>query len=276
MAWASFGFAQAGAAPTTQPVRQTGTIQAKAISESSGLIASRQFAGVLWTHNDGGNEPKLYAIDRNGKLLADFRTAFENNDWEDIAIDANGRLYIGDIGNNGGKQKQISIFRVKEPNPSAPRFGGSGRIFADRVWRLRYPAEPFDAEALFVLGNHGYVISKLFTGERADVYRFSLEQVDEPVVLERVATLPVRAPVTAADLSADGKYLAVLTVLGLSVFEINGDVSAVGSARAQYIPLVRANLEACTFVADGVLATTEAREIFLFTMEDKAAGEGSR
>lgn len=44
------------------------------ITESSGIIASRRFADVYWTHNDGGGPKKqvLYAIDRQGKTLASF------------------------------------------------------------------------------------------------------------------------------------------------------------------------------------------------------------
>ena len=38
------------------------------IKESSGVIASRRYADVFWTHNDGGGPKKqvLYAIDREG------------------------------------------------------------------------------------------------------------------------------------------------------------------------------------------------------------------
>ena len=44
------------------------------IKESSGVIASRRYANVFWTHNDGGGPKKqvLYAIDRKGKTRASF------------------------------------------------------------------------------------------------------------------------------------------------------------------------------------------------------------
>ena len=43
------------------------------ITESSGLAASLLHPGVLWTHNDSGNPPRIYAIDPDGSLVDDFR-----------------------------------------------------------------------------------------------------------------------------------------------------------------------------------------------------------
>src|SRR6476661_248782 len=60
------------------------------IKESSGVIASRRYANMFWTHNDGGGPRKqvLYAIDREGNTRAAFPvTDATFHDWEDIAID---------------------------------------------------------------------------------------------------------------------------------------------------------------------------------------------
>ena len=38
-------------------------------------------------------------------------------DWEDIAADDEGHLYVGDIGNNGGLLAIRAIYRIDEPNP---------------------------------------------------------------------------------------------------------------------------------------------------------------
>ena len=40
------------------------------LRESSGLAVSRTQPGVLWSHNDSGDGPNLYAIDMSGRLLA--------------------------------------------------------------------------------------------------------------------------------------------------------------------------------------------------------------
>ena len=55
-------------------VRLVARISDPRIVESSGVIASRRYSNVFWTHNDGGGPKKqvLYAIDREGKTRAAF------------------------------------------------------------------------------------------------------------------------------------------------------------------------------------------------------------
>ena len=64
---------------------------------------------MFWTHNDGGGPKKqvLYAIDREGNTRAAFPVIGATfHDWEDIAIDDAGHLYLGDIGNNDSQAGQ--------------------------------------------------------------------------------------------------------------------------------------------------------------------------
>ncbi len=93
-------------APSSSPSLQIGTIRDDAIPESSGIAASRKYPGVFWTHNDSGNAPVLYAINREGKTINAFAVSASNRDWEDICIDDEGHLYIGEIGNNLGRHNQ--------------------------------------------------------------------------------------------------------------------------------------------------------------------------
>jgi len=56
------------------------------LKESSGLAISRTQQGVLWSHNDSGDGPSLYAIDIAGKLLGVFHVSGAMaRDWEDIS-----------------------------------------------------------------------------------------------------------------------------------------------------------------------------------------------
>src|SRR4051812_4038205 len=138
-----------------------GHIDYKPCSESSGVIASRKHPGVYWTHCDSGNDPSIYAITREGKFIAEYRLNVKNNDWEDISIDDEGHLYIGDIGNNGGKHKEIHVHRLDEPDPTgSPPPGGIGNAKVNKTWKISYPDTPFDAESLFIYKDQGYIISK--------------------------------------------------------------------------------------------------------------------
>ncbi len=43
--------------------------------EVSGLVASRQWPGVYWVHNDSGDETRIYPVGRDGRLKVSARTA---------------------------------------------------------------------------------------------------------------------------------------------------------------------------------------------------------
>ena len=82
-----------------------GTIKSADITESSGIAASRCQNGVLWTHNDSGDDAFIFAINLAGDNLGTWKIPNAANiDWEDIAAfkDKGGKcfLYIGEIGDN--------------------------------------------------------------------------------------------------------------------------------------------------------------------------------
>jgi hypothetical protein len=234
------------------------------IVESSGVIASRRYADVFWTHNDGGGPKKqvLYAIDRKGNTRASFSViGVTLHDWEDIAIDDAGHLYIGDIGNNDAKRNTLAVYEIDEPNPQA----GTGDVSPKHVWNLKFPQTPFDCESLFVWKGYGYVISKVFDKARAQIFRFPLKDTNAPLTLELVATTKIESPVTGADISADGTLLGLVAKNGAYVFRIDGDVARVIKAKAHHTKLKNEHIEGCCFVPEGLLVTSERRNIFLFT-----------
>ena len=245
------------------PAVRVGVIRHASVRESSGVVASRQHAGVLWTHNDKGNAPVIYAINREGAPLAEYHVDATHDDWEDIATDNEGHLYIGNIGNNKSDREWVEVHRLPEPDPVAGRAarGDSLSVRPDRTWRLRFPGAPFDSEALFVHGPHGYVLSKHHDGGPAGLYRFPLDAGDE-LTLEKVAELPTSGPVTAADLSADGSTLAVLTYGRLYTFSVGGDVTRAATA-ADTVEMPAGKIEGACLTGDGVVVTAEGRDVYL-------------
>ena len=82
----------------------------KRMLESSGLVL---IDDVLVTHNDGGNNSKLYVLSRKGKFLKSIKVnGAKNIDWEDLALDNDGNLYIGDFGNNLNERRNLKIHRI--------------------------------------------------------------------------------------------------------------------------------------------------------------------
>lgn len=58
------------------------------INEASGLAASRRHPGVLYTHNDSGDQARIFALDsEDGRTLAEYQiTPSDNYDWEDLSV----------------------------------------------------------------------------------------------------------------------------------------------------------------------------------------------
>jgi hypothetical protein len=78
--------------------------------EVSGLVKSKQWPGVYWVHNDSGDETRVYPVNSEGNLFVSARKADKpgilvggviNSDWEDIALDASGRIIIAAEEGNG-------------------------------------------------------------------------------------------------------------------------------------------------------------------------------
>jgi hypothetical protein len=153
------------------PPKTVGKIANPDITEASGLAISKCQPNVMWTHNDSGDQAFIYAVDAAGDNLGTWRVPnAQNVDWEDIAEfkDAGGKcfVYVGDIGNNGGKHRIYSIYRIPEPavspaNRDTTRKNASQTEPA-QVLNFDYPEAVHDAETLIVHPSTGdiYVLSK--------------------------------------------------------------------------------------------------------------------
>ncbi|MCK4386211.1 MAG: hypothetical protein KAW52_08115, partial [candidate division Zixibacteria bacterium] len=104
-----------------------GNLNFSPINESSGLVKSRLWSNVFWTHNDSGDEPRIFPVKRDGGVIkpewAEEYAGIKigdavNIDWEDIATDNDGNLIIGAFGNNGNTRRDLAVYLVKEPFPS--------------------------------------------------------------------------------------------------------------------------------------------------------------
>jgi hypothetical protein len=204
---------------------QLGALQDAAVNESSGLVASRANPGIFWTHNDSGDGPFIYALDRQGKSRGVWRVSGASaRDWEDIAAgpgpEANrSYLYIGDIGDNGGKRRTVEIFRVIEPTITAADARASKSrprvTAAAETIHLRYPDGSHDAETLLVHPSSGdlYLITKELLG-KAVVYQAKAPlDLQGTVTLSRVGDISIPSLlggfVTGGDISPDGRRVAI-------------------------------------------------------------------
>ncbi|MBN1508544.1 MAG: hypothetical protein JW955_16970 [Sedimentisphaerales bacterium] len=216
--------ALAGRSDQFLPARQMGIVRSQLTREISGIVASRQNAGVLWVHNDSDDTPRIFAINTQADLLGICNVAgATQRDWEDIAIgpgpDPNREyLYIGDIGDNLAQRPEVVIYRVPEPKISATAGFGMMPIGPAETIHLTYPGGPRDAETLLVdpLTRDIYIIAKREFFSK--VYRAGFPQsTTGPTRMEAVTVLPWGFAV-AGDVSPDGREVIVRGIFNASLW----------------------------------------------------------
>lgn len=78
------------------------------LNEASGLSIRN---GAFTWHNDSGDGPYLYTTDSTGTITHRDTLTANARDYEDITRDPAGRFYVGDFGNNAGRNTQQTIYR---------------------------------------------------------------------------------------------------------------------------------------------------------------------
>lgn len=208
---------QGESCPQFEPPVPAGVVQSDQVVEASGLVASRQYAGVLWTHNDSGDSARFFALDEGGEDLGEYELAGANAyDWEDMAlgpgpVEGVDYLLLADIGDNAGARDSVTIFRVAEPVPGTTADGGNNTLSQWDSIELVYPDGAHDAEAFISDPESGdwLIVTKVMKGE-CGVYHaaYPQELAQGPMVLEHSGALAFEMA-TAADISPDGSLIVV-------------------------------------------------------------------
>lgn len=244
-----------GAAQPAPPVRSLCTPPQPELAELSGLAAD----GQRWfAVSDGGQRLEVFVLEPDSCTIEDVITADVNPyDVEDLALAADGTLWLADIGDNDRDRQTIALHRLTP--------GGDSTLF-----RLVYPDRPHDAEALLLDGTGvPHIVTKDMLGA-AGVYRpESPLRAPGPGSLLRVGSVrlgptdstggPVgdagSTLVTGAAMSGDGGVLALRTYTDAYLYPA-GDT---GIAGALSRPPVRVPLpgepqgEAVALAPDGTL-----------------------
>lgn len=211
---------------------KTGIIESVGLTESSGIASSRCTDDLLWSHNDSGKEPVLYAFNFKGKASGSYMlTDAENIDWEDIAIIENKEscdIYIADIGNNYSLRNRLSIYVVSEPKLT---YGSTDSVkLKSRRIDFSYDLPPNskvpDAETLMVhpTTKDIYIITKTKSGA-ATIFRILNRELGvENVMARKVASVSVPSIppglLTGGDISPDGMRVALVDYLGAYEFSL--------------------------------------------------------
>ena len=267
-------------------------LEDRAITESSGIVASRRNPGIFWTHNDSGDAPVLYAFDRKGRSMGRWRVSgAEAFDWEDIAAGPGPQagvsyIYIGDIGDNYSRRDHITVYRVAEPvitsDDNSSKAGKQHTTEPSEAIRLKYPDGKHDAETLMVHPTTGdlYIITKDFRSV-AGVYKlkapFNTATVNTLVRISDISVPNlVGGLITGGDISPDGRRVVLCDYL--SGYEISlADDAKDDFDKIWKQPIVKIELgprkqgEGVCYSLDGnsIMATSEKRPTPLIEVKRK-------
>jgi PKD repeat protein len=232
-----------------------GQVTANQLNEVSGVVQSRQDPAVLWVHNDAGDDPNIYALRQDGRLLGTWTlTGAPNGDIEDIAIgqDDDGHiLYVGDVGDNASTREFIRVYRVVEPavdtEPVEPV-----ELEVDAVTMiLRYPEEAsYNSETLFIdpPTQDLYIVTKDYGGQQK-LFRKPPPHAPGDSTLEFVLDLNFgMAPLgggatTGGDISLDGSLIIVRTYDDDAWLWRRDENETVGQAMAEIPCMVQLPIE---------------------------------
>ena len=176
----------------------------KKIDETSGLeIIDGQFI----THNDSGDEAKLYYLDKKGVIVHERNLhVAKNNDWEDITKDED-YLYVANMGNNLDNRKNLSIFKVPIDTSN------------DQVEEIEfnYPEQvkfitlekssQYDAEGLIAIDENLIIFTKNKLKKITEIY--SLPKTAGKYEAKKIGSLNTQSIITGADYDSKTKLLAL-------------------------------------------------------------------
>ena len=210
------------------PMRVAGQLGDPQVNESSGLAlshANSAEADHFWTHNDSGDTPRLFLMTANGVIRHELHLDVPRAiDWEDMCsfeLDGEPYLLVGDVGDNGHTRQQVTLWLLRDPSREALDAAGDKPFVVPALRKIdfTYADGPQDCESVAFdpTTNTVVIVTKILpqrttTIDTAGVYEFPLPDADtvEPLVLERVADLPLRITV-GMDISPDGQRAVVST-----------------------------------------------------------------
>lgn len=184
----------------------------KEVRETSGLFFHN---GKLWTHNDSGGKPILYALDTvTFEVIQKITlTNAKNKDWEDVCTDGK-TVFVGDFGNNKGSRKKLRIFTlslssIPEEGDTILTVDSIKFRFADQTnFEKRKHQHDFDCEAMFATDDYLYLFSKGWDTGTTRLYRLSKTPGDQ--VAEVVNGFDSQGLITGADYDRENQVLALV------------------------------------------------------------------
>ncbi len=244
----------------------------KKVIETSGLAYFKN--EFLITHNDGGHKSEIYVMNLKGEIVKKINVKdTKNRDWEDLAQDDEGRLYIGDFGNNDNSREKCQIYILPknfldkdEIKPKKITFSYEDqKNFPPKKSQLNY-----DCEAFFWKDDKLYLLTKCrtkpFTGESriyevpATPGKYKAKYIGSINLCQAGWRF---CSVTSADYDAKTNTLAILTYSRLYVVSnIKGNDFWKGKVKSYSLPVVKQREAICFKNKTTLFMTDEKKKGF--------------
>lgn len=177
------------------------------IQESSGLALSVIHDDLVYTMNDeGGPGSNVYAVQvSTGEVVgATDISELPIQDPESIAVDADGTLWLGDLGDNDHNRSDIAIYAFPEPGPGQHTASGANR------YPVSLPDGPQDVEGLMVHPRTSqiFIVSK---NEQGNGRIFALAELQPDATAQARDIGEAPDAVTDATFTNDGRWALLRT-----------------------------------------------------------------
>ena len=246
---------------------------------------------AFWMLNDSGNSPSVFLVSQQGKILRELRIDAKNHDWEDITMDADGNLYLGDFGNNQNKRKNLQILKIKSKDLRSKE-----KVLVENTYfkfpeQKKFPPKKkyFDAEGFFEWNGSFYLFTKSRVKNkigRTFLYRIpnrksqkskGKKDVLEAIRISEFTTCPEKhCWITGADISEDGKKVAILNHKSVWIFTkfkeddfFSGDAQQIPFGHVSQKESITIKNDSTLYIADEEEKGSRGRNLYSFRVVEK-------
>ncbi|WP_238162088.1 hypothetical protein [Micromonospora endolithica] len=216
----------AAASPTPVAVTTRCEVRDGRLTEISGMVATDDGFVMINDGADDESRRRVFFLDRACAVVRTVSYPSTPRDTEDLAVGADGTLWVADIGDNNRSRETVAVWKLA-PGADAPV-----------LYRMAYPDGPHDAEAMLVTGDgRPLIVTKysavlyaptaaLRTGRTVPLARVGQVRLPASTTSNPFSALG-RTAVTGAATAPDGRRVVLRTYADAFEFEVpDGDVVA--------------------------------------------------
>jgi hypothetical protein len=224
-------------------------------------VFARMEKGAFFTMNDD-SDSCLYRMGIRGEDLGKLCIGTNNQDWEEICRAADGRIFVGDFGNNFNRRKNLRILIIRpgeEKKPGILRFHYPEQTSFPPINPINWD---FDCEAMVYERDSLWLFTKNKDGRSTNLYVLPAKQGN--CKASKIAEIPLQGTVTGASLRPDGKELALLVYRRIYFFSLRNGLWQISSPDICLSAWpVRQSEAICYQGKDSLLLSNEQGQLFL-------------